>query len=368
MLIKYIIDTSFQKNTGRGDFLRVAFDKINKNFFELFFYLGRIANKARVLEIEKNLHLYPKQEDDQETDDLYLTESSKRVYTLIALKDDLIVYLPKVQDYLPGGPSFYIRNQGYYDFVVRTYDNKFVAKVTKNNSIMLFKKGYYSDTGYFELEEEVPMVEPVEPPIYSGPPKPLIIKNLYTSPTPRSGWPVSYNYSFYFDPEFGGGEVNFVGTKIFGNNMGNGPQGLHNGMHEEYFFASSWIPEGSPKYGRWTFPKKVSLSKIYVMLGATMPGGYGGSYFGLPSSIIVKANYKNNQTLETVLTATPTTLTSSSGHSSSKYSGVFYTGPGYSIDVPTDISANTWELEFIVTSPNTTTYIGEIEFWGVPNE
>lgn len=163
----------------------------------------------------------------------------------------------------------------------------------------------------------------------------LVVKKAYTASTTTA--------TFDFTTTFGGGNVSFTGHATYQNGTTWGPHQLHDNTRT----GNDWcnLDNTSPLFGEWSFPKNVIVKSIFVVPRS------GGDNF--PTFVRVKAGgssgteVANNSTLET-LTAGVT------GHE------INYTGSGYNVSLSNNTRNSVWRLEF----GGTTSYIGEIEFWG----
>lgn len=160
----------------------------------------------------------------------------------------------------------------------------------------------------------------------------LIVKRSYPATAPSA--------VFDFSPLLGGGSVYFTGhTTYNGNSTSWGPHQLHDNTISSFDWCSDSSVTSGNLYGDWTFPRAISVSKIFVVprsgadnFPSTITVYYNGGYQGMYST---------------------TTISQGNGL------GIAYSGTGYNI-VLNGATAQNWRLSF----SGSAAYIGEVEFWG----
>ena len=156
----------------------------------------------------------------------------------------------------------------------------------------------------------------------------LIPKGTYTAITTAGTFP--------FQPT-GGGTVSFSGQATWTNNTKWGPQQLFDNTRTIY----DWCNNGaSALFGRWTFPRNVKISKIFMVPRASGPGD-------LPATITLTVDGT------TIGTYSPTSISNADGLA------ITYSGTGFYITP--NISGRIWLL---TAGDSTLRCVGELEFWG----
>jgi hypothetical protein len=153
----------------------------------------------------------------------------------------------------------------------------------------------------------------------------LIPKGVYT--------PITTSGNFPFNPSLGGGQVGFTGESTYSSSTIWGPHSLFDNTKTSY----DWCSSGPSQFGQFAFPRSVSMNKIFIV-----PRTQGDSF---PSSVTLVVDGV------TVGTYSQTSISQADGLEMN------YSGTGFYIQP--NVSGTTWKLVF-----TSTTYIGEIEFWG----
>lgn len=157
----------------------------------------------------------------------------------------------------------------------------------------------------------------------------LIVKKTYTASVSTG--------TFDFNPTLGGGSVSFSGFDTYNHASNWGPQQLFDNATGIYDWCN--YPGTNPLFGQFTFPRAVTLSKIFII-----PRNAKDKF---PANVTVKVDGVNFGTYPN--------FSIDSSHGSS----ISYSGAAICIDI--NATGTTVRLEF---NSSVDAYIGEIEFWG----